>query len=392
MIYYALTDIGKVRQTNEDAFFVSENGNVFAVADGMGGHHCGEIASNLAVTTVEKYTQTLIECPEEEVTDNLNQLANDIFFLISAKVSEDDLCSKMGTTLVVAVIRESSLYYAHLGDSRLYLLRNGVISRVTHDHSVVQELVDAKVITEVEALTHPMRNMVTRVLADGSEYIPDVNSISLYNGDKLLLCTDGLCGAVSDDVIKNELIKKVSPDEICSSLVNISLETGGNDNVTVIAIEHITAITDVKTEIKTVNEDCHWKNGFVALMSAIALFLILYIIAGVIYKKYIVKINPLTKNLAIFEYHPLIPFMPNKMVENSIVNGSDLNKIEGYKYIDFNAGKTIRSIEDGKVFLHEVEDSVKMQNNENIKKNESKSNNKVENGNDINKEPAKEKR
>ncbi|MEI6521842.1 MAG: protein phosphatase 2C domain-containing protein, partial [bacterium] len=182
MKFAASTDIGKVRQTNEDAYFLSENGVVFAVADGMGGHHCGEVASQFAVTTIEKYSQSLSECPEEEIIDNLNQIANDVFFLISAKVSEDSACSKMGTTVVVAVIRNNKLFYANLGDSRLYLLRNNLLTRVTHDHSVVQELVDAKVITEIEALSHPMRNMVTRVLADGSEYMPDVNSIELYNG------------------------------------------------------------------------------------------------------------------------------------------------------------------------------------------------------------------
>jgi serine/threonine protein phosphatase PrpC len=367
MKFSASTDIGKVRQTNEDAFFLSENGVVFAVADGMGGHHCGEVASLLAVTTVDKYSHTLAECPEEEITDNLNQIAHDVFFLISAKVSEDDMCSKMGTTIVIAVIRNNRLYYAHLGDSRLYLLRNGVLSRVTHDHSVVQELVDAKVITEIEALSHPMRNMVTRVLADGSEYVPDVSNIELYNGDKLLLCTDGLCGAIDDEAIKNELIKKISPEEINKSLIDLSLETGGNDNITVITIDYDSILNKNKLsvpEIKTVN---HWKSGFVALISALSLFLLIYVITGLTYRKFIVKINPETRRLAIFVYHPLIPFMPNKIVKDSIINEIDIYKVEEYRIINFTNGKTIESIEDGEAFLRKMEESIKSEKLNNIK-------------------------
>ena len=212
-----------------------------------------------------------------------------------------------------------------------------------------------------------MKNMVTRVLADGSDYTPETGNIDLYNGDKILLCTDGLCGIVDDTIIETELKKDFNTNEIDKLLINTALDAGGNDNITVIVIQNksdYTTITSTPVIEKKVN---HWKNGFVALLTALMLFMVIYFTSGYLYKKFIVKINPTTKTLSIFEYRPLIPFLSNKIILESNINENDLNKIDDFLTINFIQGKTVDSVDDGKAFLNKLEESIKSADNNDIK-------------------------
>ena len=247
MIYNCISHIGKVRKNNEDycrgEIIKSEFGciGIFALADGMGGHNKGEVASKLAVENIINFLkENLLQDTSikiDYVDDIIKQAYNNVNGIVHKKSIEDEKCQGMGTTLTIAIIYEDNLYAANVGDSRCYLFSNNTLKRITTDHSVVEELIKAKIITEKEAKTHPRRNHITRAMGTDEMVIVDIFKHKLNIGDKILLASDGLTGFVDDDEIKN-IIQQSNNIEIASkNLVYIANEISGRDNISVILIE-----------------------------------------------------------------------------------------------------------------------------------------------------------
>ncbi|HHV27183.1 Stp1/IreP family PP2C-type Ser/Thr phosphatase [Anaerosalibacter bizertensis] len=236
------TDKGKVRKNNQDSYFVSEDTELplFIVADGMGGHKAGEVASNMAVEIVKDF---FIEKKEElkknkvDILKFIRSAVEKANTIIYKKSIENDEFHGMGTTITMAYIFENKLYIGHVGDSRAYLLRNNKFIQITEDHSLVAEMVKKGSISEEEAECHPQRNIITRAIGTDEEVITDIIVEDIYKDDILLLCTDGLTNMMNDDEIKEILINKIDLQKNCNSLVKKANRLGGIDNVTVIVIK-----------------------------------------------------------------------------------------------------------------------------------------------------------
>jgi protein phosphatase len=229
----ATTDVGMVRQQNEDAFHAEEN--LYIVADGMGGHNAGEVASALAVSTVRSGARMGIRTPDQ--FRELVQQANTAIYTASL---DDSTQSGMGTTLTAAAVvpgEEPRILIANVGDSRTYLFRGGVLSRLSVDHSYVQELVNEGIITPEEARVHPRRNIVTRAMGIDRFVQVDVFSHLVRTGDRLVLCSDGLVDEVADVDIARILTEHTDAQETAEALVLVANANGGRDNTTVIVLD-----------------------------------------------------------------------------------------------------------------------------------------------------------
>lgn len=236
----ATTDVGMVRQQNEDAFHAEEN--LYIVADGMGGHNAGEVASALAVTTVRSGARMGIRTPDQ--FRELVQQANTAIYTASL---DDSTQSGMGTTLTAAAVvpgTEPRILVANVGDSRTYLFRGGVLSRLSVDHSYVQELVNEGIITPEEARVHPRRNIVTRAMGIDRSVQVDVFSHLVRTGDRLVLCSDGLVDEVADVDITRILTEHSDPQETAEALVLVANANGGRDNTTVIVLDILDDISE----------------------------------------------------------------------------------------------------------------------------------------------------
>jgi len=236
------TDIGQVRSTNQDSLLLNNQENLFIVADGMGGHAGGEIASKLCVEYVDKFLKneltTSIPKDQHPSTTLLSELANSVNFASSKiyeKALEEPSLKGMGTTATVLKIIDGHAYSAHVGDSRLYLLRKGFIYQVTHDHSLVNEQVRAGILSPEEAELHHLRNVITRSVGYQEEEDVDTNCFKLEDGDFMLMSSDGLHGKVSN----KEITKSLKSNDLHSvnRLIDLANERGGDDNITVIVVK-----------------------------------------------------------------------------------------------------------------------------------------------------------
>jgi PPM family protein phosphatase len=247
-----LSDVGRRRKSNEDSFAISADGTLLVVADGMGGHAAGEVASRLAVESIERHIsgsdprkeptvpasfrspmgdEAEMSIPARRVL-NAIRLANQE---IVRSVREDNSMRGMGTTVVIAHILGSRVYIGSVGDSRAYLLRDGSLNQLTSDHTLVNEQVRAGALSTQEARRHPARNILTRAVGSQEEVQPDLLDQDLKPGDLLLLCSDGLTTMVEDDdILKTLMAHKDDPQAGCKALVDLANEHGGDDNVTVI--------------------------------------------------------------------------------------------------------------------------------------------------------------
>lgn len=234
---------GMIRKSNEDYFYIPTEGkiqNLAIIADGMGGHNAGEIASCLAVETIlecfskaeggEDHSQYPVDLIERSI-----ETSNYILFDLA---ESNEAYKGMGTTLVLAFFYGGKVYLGHVGDSRGYLIRKGQVTQLTKDHSLVQELLDNGTITSEEVEKHPQKNIITRALGTESTIDVDYHEISLETGDIILLCTDGLILHV--DLQQNiELLESSSSmEELAPKLVELALDDGGLDNITVVAIKY----------------------------------------------------------------------------------------------------------------------------------------------------------
>jgi len=229
----AVTDTGNVRPHNEDAYYCS--GTVFAVADGMGGHSAGEVASAIAVKCIEEADTAPLAGAEA-----VAELVRTINAEIHDEANRDSAKRGMGTTLALAAVVAGDVpafVVANVGDSRTYLLRDGSLRQISTDHSYVQELVDEGALTLGEARHHPLRNIVTRALGIDAAVEVDTWTIPAVQGDRLMLCSDGLVDEVDDDDILDILSTASAPDDAAGRLVAAAKFAGGKDNITVVVID-----------------------------------------------------------------------------------------------------------------------------------------------------------
>ena len=240
------TDVGLLRQYNEDSFYVcsidddiTTRGLLLGVADGMGGHNGGDVASQMAVKTVSEYYSDEMDITDstsvQEVMIRLVQKANSSIYGVS---TEDCSLSGMGTTLTSVCVRGEEAFLAHVGDSRAYLYRDGVLTQLTDDHSLVAQAVREGILTPEQAARHPQRNIITRALGTKDTIEVDSLVINIQKDDILLLASDGLHGFVTDEKIA-ELMGRQGDclDDVTDDLVRAALEKGGPDNVTVVLVK-----------------------------------------------------------------------------------------------------------------------------------------------------------
>lgn len=247
---FAKTDIGRVREQNQDYFYISEETEepkIYILADGMGGYKGGEIASSLAVANTKNYIINNFKKTKKDRESILNLLKNAIEYANmsvyeKAKVSEE--LHDMGTTLDVCLIYNNKVFIGHVGDSRVYRIRKNIIRKLTTDHSYVEKLVKEGTITKEEAYNHPKKNMLMKALGCNSLVEPDVICKGFLKDDILLMCSDGLTNMLRDNEIYNLLLN--NPNNPEDALINNANDLGGYDNITVIIIDNIDICDETK--------------------------------------------------------------------------------------------------------------------------------------------------
>jgi PPM family protein phosphatase len=223
------TDMGRVRERNEDSVLIDPP--LYVVADGMGGHRGGDVASQLAVETMER----LAGEDRGSLVDHVRRANRAVW----DRSVEDQRLSGMGTTLTAAKVDGSSVLLAHVGDSRAYLMRDGSLQQLTDDHTLVARMVKSGEITQAEADVHPHKNVMTRALGTDQDVEVDERSVTLVDGDRLLLCSDGLTGMVTEDQIQAILQASPDPQTAADRLVRAANRAGGVDNISVVVLDAI---------------------------------------------------------------------------------------------------------------------------------------------------------
>jgi protein phosphatase len=234
----ALTDVGVTRTVNQDYVYYSMTPvgnlpNLFVLADGMGGHKAGDMASRYSVETFVNYVGSTDGVDPISILDEGMVRAN---AAVLAKAGEAEEYNGMGTTMVVACVIGSILYVANVGDSRLYILGKE-LRQVTRDHSYVEEMVSLGAIDRSAARTHKRKNEITRAIGGEDTVMPDFFPIDLQEGDRILMCSDGLTNMVEDFVIERILKNTEDLDEAARSLIDLANDNGGKDNISVILVE-----------------------------------------------------------------------------------------------------------------------------------------------------------
>lgn len=228
MISLGISKTGLVRQRNEDRFYAQ--GPLLIVADGMGGYTGGEYASTMVVDTIVEVVNEATEM-STEVLKNAILKANRMVYEKSQSYKE---LEGMGTTAVVAYVQEDILYWAHVGDSRLYRYGEDGLHRMTKDHSMVQQLVEAGTITEEEVIHHPKRNMLTRAIGVYETVEVDTGVVEVHQNDRILLCSDGLSGYIEESKIEQVLSEENNESRALEDLVHLVYDAGARDNVTIV--------------------------------------------------------------------------------------------------------------------------------------------------------------
>ena len=247
---YGLTHVGRQRQHNEDALLVEKDARLFLVADGMGGHAAGEIASRIAVDSI---TEFILHTKEDDGTwphaydERYRRTTNRLMAALrmaNTRVLEamrkDARLRGMGTTVVACMADGETMSVSHVGDSRAYLVREGKLSRLTNDHSWVFEQVQAGMLTEAEAEKHPLRNVITRALGGALSVTPDAAEVESKVGDVYLLCSDGLTGMVPEEEILRLVSENAANLEVaCQQLIDVANQRGGLDNITAVLVKAV---------------------------------------------------------------------------------------------------------------------------------------------------------
>lgn len=232
--YAALSDIGKIRQSNQDSGYAGPN--LLVLADGMGGPAGGDIASSIAIDHLRSL-DTEADNPEEAL-ESLQEAISQAHQELCERSTQDPALAGLGTTCIAIRRSQNAITMTHIGDSRAYRLRGGELRQMTNDHSFVQYLVDTGQLTPEQAETHPQRSVLLRVLGDSQEDVTlDESHPEFTVGDRWLLCSDGLCGFVSGQTIGKILYRSETPQQACESLVELALKAGGPDNITCVVAD-----------------------------------------------------------------------------------------------------------------------------------------------------------
>ncbi len=224
------------RKTNEDSMVIDQEIGLFVVADGMGGHNAGEVASALAVKSLHEFLGRADEAANESTLAEALCVAND---QVLNAASTNSTYEGMGTTVVAACIKGGSVVFANVGDSRIYRMSGGALQQLTLDDSWVSRVLPADAIGSEEASRHPMRHVLTKVVGLREDMEPTVGSSPFAPGDTLLLCSDGLHGVVNDDAIATLLRQPGSVEQIASELVERALSSGSTDNITAVVVREL---------------------------------------------------------------------------------------------------------------------------------------------------------
>lgn len=244
-----ITDVGLKREDNEDAYFMDDQSRLYLVADGMGGHFAGEVASKVAVELIGKAFRRW-SSNETSANDIYGQadpslslrgnyllaairLANRV---IHEMAKADERYQGMGTTIAALAVSASVVIAANVGDSRIYLIRHGQLERLSKDHTVVSEQVEMGIMTIDEAVSSPLRHVLTKNLGSAEEVYPDIFELEPANNDRYIICSDGLTDLVSDEEILDMTMLVDNPRNLCRDFVDLVLKRGGHDNTTVISI------------------------------------------------------------------------------------------------------------------------------------------------------------
>lgn len=229
MKVYAITDIGRVRPINEDSYYMPQPGERFcAVADGMGGHNAGEVASALAVEVFSQQMREIGPITADGLRTAVSRANEAVYY----HALENESMSGMGTTFSALAAQGDTAFLAHVGDSRIYLVRRGAIMQVTTDHTLVEEMVQKGLITPREARIHPRRNIITRALGTEPSVEIDIMQMALRQGDVFFLCSDGMTNYVEEKQILETAGGEGDWQDKLQRLLSIALENGGSDNIT----------------------------------------------------------------------------------------------------------------------------------------------------------------
>ena len=229
MKVYAITDIGRMRPINEDSYYAPADGERFcAVADGMGGHNAGEVASAMAIQVFSEEMRKTGDITAGALHTAVARANEAVYH----KALENAGMSGMGTTFSALAAQDDTAYLAHVGDSRIYLVRNGAIMQVTTDHTLVEQMVQKGLITPREARVHPKRNIITRALGTEESVQIDIVQMGTRPGDAFFLCSDGMTNYVDErEILRTAMSEREWPEKL-KHLVSIALENGGADNIT----------------------------------------------------------------------------------------------------------------------------------------------------------------
>jgi len=243
------SDRGLRREGNEDAYVARQDLGLFMVADGMGGHAAGEVASRMAVQAVEAFVSDTRDADpnrtwpypyDPELSLDANRLKAGFRLAnrrLATAMSENDALRGMATTAAAVLLGRERPVVAHVGDSRVYLFRDGALSQITEDHSWVSEQVRAGILSDADARRHPWRNVVTRALSGGDDPDVEVADIELLSGDRLLICSDGLSGVVTTERMQEIVAAGLDLDATCQALIAAANDAGGPDNITVAMLQ-----------------------------------------------------------------------------------------------------------------------------------------------------------
>ena len=240
---YAKSDKGKVREINQDYYYISESLDqvqLYILADGMGGYSGGEIASSLAVQTAKNYIENNFKEIEKDKDSIIQLLGSSMEYanmIVYEKSKENPELQGMGTTLEICLIYNNKAYIAHIGDSRIYRIRKDFIRKLTQDHSYVQKLVKEGTITKEQAEHHPQKNMLMKALGCNAFVEPDVMVKGFLKDDIIIMCSDGLTNLVDQTTIYEMASKNI--EQATKDLVILANDRGGHDNITVIIIKNI---------------------------------------------------------------------------------------------------------------------------------------------------------
>lgn len=233
------SDRGRVRDNNQDSYFVMPEEGIFLVADGVGGHTHGELASRTAMTDIAAFVRDN-PIPKGADTELIKQYFCDLTKLVNEHIytiADEQAPRGMATTLIILYIEGYTAHALNVGDSRVYLIRDGVMTQITEDHTFVNTLVKRGIISEEEAKTHPDRNMITKAIGADRTIEPDFYTFSIKEDDVILMCTDGLYNEVSCDDIIQMINAEDDMRKLCSDLVDRANSHGGGDNITVVSVK-----------------------------------------------------------------------------------------------------------------------------------------------------------